>query len=90
MTATEIALRQLSRQQIAERVREYHRGMEPHITAEARLIGMLVPRLRMMSGQLVESVYSPEDQRLIDESSARLAATSKLLLQSLGLESAAC
>lgn len=66
----------------ADRVRQYHECMEPHIKAVANTLGMSTcTQYLMAGGELAERIYTPEQRALIDS----LNELSRMYMARLGL-----
>ena len=73
---------EMSQQEHADRIREYHKAMEPWIKQAARLLGYSRnPQMLMAGGDLVERTLLPHEQQII----ACLQDVSRLTMKSLGL-----
>lgn len=81
-TAIQVLERQLSQQEMAERVRQYHECMEPHIKAVAHTLGMSIRvQYLMADGELARRIYSPQEQAVLDS----LGEISRMYMHRLGL-----
>lgn len=91
MKASQLIERPLSKQELADRVRQYHLQMEPAIKLATDSLSLLFPSviLDTSSGRIVETVYTPDDQALIDKTSAYLKQYSEIVMRDLGLSSLA-
>jgi hypothetical protein len=58
--------RPLTQRELAERLRDLNRCMEPHIKVASRALAMFPPRCVFHDGQLVERTLDPVEQELID------------------------
>lgn len=84
MTTHTDRIRQMSPQEMSERVRAYHEAMEPHIQAFARLLGPSLPTMVIgANGMLMERVHSPQEQQALDI----LSEISRWHMAQLGLQS---
>lgn len=73
---------EMSPQEHAERIRQYHEAMEPWIKQAARLLCYSnAPQMLMAGGDLVERTLSPQEQQII----AWLQEVSRSTMKSLGL-----
>lgn len=82
MNATQILERQLSQQEMVERVRQYHELMEPHIKAVAHsLVVSTSVQYLMAGGELAQRICSPQEQAVLDS----LGEISRMYMRRLGL-----
>lgn len=71
-----------SPQEMAERVRQYHECMEPHIKAVSRIFGLSAHGMTLMqSGVIGPKIYSPQEQQLLDS----LGEISRMYMARFGL-----
>lgn len=82
MKARQVIERHLSPQEMAERVRQYHECMEPHIKAVERIFGLSAHGMTLMqSGVIGPKTYSPQEQQLLDS----LGEISRMYMARLGI-----
>lgn len=73
-----------NKNEMADRVRQYHECMEPHIKAVAHTLGMSTcTQYLMAGGELAECIYTPEQRSLLDS----LNELSRMYMGRLGLAS---
>lgn len=91
MLAIQMIERPLSKQELADRVRQYYLQMEPAIKLATDSLSLLIPSVLLdpSSGRIVETVYTPEDQALIDKTNTYLKHYSEIVMRDLGLSSLA-